>query len=158
MKSDPIIRTKKIDFYGKPATLTVYAGLRNIKGNHAPYFSLTGDVQVAGERDIAEGGSIHARILEHFPELKPLADLHLSDINGVPMHAEANGQYFADQGDIKALASHARISEEKARGIIERKDPVRLLVAESMARWKREAIEAISTFGLKVYGDTWAAK
>lgn len=40
------------------------------------------------------GGQCVRELMEAFPELAPLAALHLSDRNGVPMHAEANGLYF----------------------------------------------------------------
>lgn len=60
------------------------------KGNAKPYFSLTGDGM---DRGSEFGGCCHDDILKHWPDLQPLVDLHLSDIDGVPMHAEANGWY-----------------------------------------------------------------
>lgn len=78
-----------------PMTLIVEGGLHMIRGNHAPYFSLTYTAHRQGHRNQCEsGGAGHELILQLYPELQDLADLHLSDIDGVPMHAEANGFYW----------------------------------------------------------------
>lgn len=52
-------------------------------------------------------GCLHDQILAAAPELAPLVAVHLSDLNGVPMHAVANGWYF--------YSGNARAWEE-ARG------------------------------------------
>ena len=82
---------------------------------------------------------LHDLILEHCPELAPLADLHLSDINGVPMHAVENGWYWlkgaaGDQGSffsesinpeeepekcMQMLAKHLRISNAETQRLIQ---------------------------------------
>jgi hypothetical protein len=90
---DPILCGKGI---GDRETLSVYAGLHYHKGNHAPYFSITGavfDAKIHRGDTITRCGCLHDEILEHFPSLAALVALHLSDINGKPMHAEANGWY-----------------------------------------------------------------
>jgi hypothetical protein len=61
------------------------------------YFSVTGEIST--ERERAKGncqscGCIHEEVLNAFPQLAPLVALHLSDLDGVPMHAEANGFYW----------------------------------------------------------------
>jgi hypothetical protein len=63
-------------------TLKVEGGLHYIRGNHAPYFSLT-----------CENGADHQRILKAFPEFADIAALHLADIDGVPSHAASNAFY-----------------------------------------------------------------
>ena len=45
-------------------------------------------------RDISSGGADHDLILSVAPELAPIVTAHLSDTDGTPMHAEANGWYF----------------------------------------------------------------
>lgn len=60
-----------------------------------PYFSVTGTDRDLRYRDSMSSGAIHETILQVFPELAPIVALHLSDDNGVPMHAEANGWYWA---------------------------------------------------------------
>lgn len=50
-------------------------------------FSITGETKYSS-------GCIHELIIEHFPEFQPFVDLHLSNIQGVPMHAVDNGFYW----------------------------------------------------------------
>lgn len=45
-------------------------------------------------REPDSGGADTEAIARAFPKLKPIADLHLSDPDGVPLHAEANGWYW----------------------------------------------------------------
>jgi hypothetical protein len=45
-------------------------------------------------RRLTMGGCLHERILAACPELKPLVNLHLSDLEGVPIHAVENGFYW----------------------------------------------------------------
>jgi hypothetical protein len=120
--------------------MVIKGGLRFICGNSKPHFSLTCSVYRNG-RD--EGGAAdHERILRSRPHLKPLADLHLSDIDGVPMHAADNGWYWlagtvvggfgqrshGGSGDwgkpadecLRIFAQHVRISLQEAVDLRER--------------------------------------
>lgn len=97
MHGDPILRTKHYTDNGTRYRITVTGGLHYIQGNNLPYFSLTSSI----DRDARNGrwvddsgGANHDEILRHFPELADLAALHLSDIDGVPSSAEANGWYW----------------------------------------------------------------
>jgi hypothetical protein len=45
-------------------------------------------------REPVYGGADHETILRAAPELAPLVAAHLADLDGTPMHAEANGWYF----------------------------------------------------------------
>ena len=76
--------------------LRVEGGLRFLKGNSSPHFTLTGSVFRKGfDPDTAHMfGCLHDLILKRFPKFADLAALHLSDIDGQPMHAEANGWYW----------------------------------------------------------------
>lgn len=94
MSRDPVLgtfRARAREYRGN--SVTVKGGLHYLRGNPKPYFSLTCDIYDARGKDIG-GGANHELILSGLPHLKPLADLHLSDIDGVPMHAEANGWYW----------------------------------------------------------------
>lgn len=88
----------------------------------APYFSITGEIQWQAKNNRwmeGAGGCIHDEILQHFPQLQLLVDMHLSDENGVPMHAYENAAYWAGQTkyqkfDEMRLAKHLRISPKLA--------------------------------------------
>lgn len=91
MKSDPLLATITGPFHGRSkCRMNVRGGLHKL-GNQKPYFSLTADIMSGGH--YVGGGAMHEEILKHFPRFKMLAELHLSDIDGAPMHAEANGWY-----------------------------------------------------------------
>lgn len=98
----PILATRTPT--GKAYKVRAEGGLHYIKGNKLPYFSLT---QHAPDPAPESSGAALDEIIEHWPHLKPLADLHLSDIDGVPMHAEANGWYWL-AGAIKELSWHTQ--------------------------------------------------
>lgn len=136
MSRDPILReghfhTRKVQALG---------GLHFIRGNAKPYFSLT----MASWQKMPSGrlvedcfGAAHEDLVRWWPELKPLADLHLADIDGMPMHAVSNGWYWLEgaaggfgsqfhgsNGDktqdecLGILAKHLRIGHNEARGLV----------------------------------------
>jgi hypothetical protein len=138
-----------------------------------PYFSITGDIhsrESFSDSSFICGGCIHDEISSIRPDLKPFVDLHLSDLDGVPMHAEENGfywlakaagipqEYGPDQDEetcFKFFCNHCRISESEGREIVRRvafsscvSNKHRSLwneICESMKpRWKQEAQAAIS--------------
>jgi hypothetical protein len=65
-------------------------------------FSITGSTYEAGKPLIDKysisGGCIHDQINAAFPGFKQFIDLHLSDYDGVPMHAVANMHFHLHQG------------------------------------------------------------
>lgn len=56
------------------------------------YFRVTGEIGSTSNPPTC--GCIHEEILTAFPNLRPLVNLHLSTLDGIPMHAEANGWYW----------------------------------------------------------------
>lgn len=91
MQNDPVLAQHEgFGSKNKRLVFAVEGGLRYLKGNHAPYFSLTCS---GWDHGCEIGGCDHKRILKHFPRFADLAALHLSDIWGVPGYAEANGWY-----------------------------------------------------------------
>lgn len=87
----PILRTHQWMEDANRLRMKVQGGLHYIKGNKHPHFSLTADISHNGI--FTSCGCQHDEILKFFPDLADMAALHLSDINGVPMHAEFNGWY-----------------------------------------------------------------
>jgi hypothetical protein len=59
-------------------------------------FAITADIY--SDKYWLIGCCCHDEILEAFPEFKIFVDLHLSDADGVPMHAVANGYYHLKNG------------------------------------------------------------
>ena len=90
--SDPILR----QFVGNKRKVQAKGGLHYFRGNRKPYFSLTMASWEVHRSVWQEDtfGAAHEELVELWPELKPLADLHLSDIDGVPSHGCANGWYW----------------------------------------------------------------
>lgn len=146
MRSDPILASRNLpagtDGYRVPLVIFVEGGLHHMRGNHAPYFSLTYSQHRRGfPNQCYSGGAGHEHIEALFPgRFSDLAALHLSDIDGVPMHAEANGwyqlagalggageRYHAGNAEtygrprdpLAGFARHCRITEDEARAIVE---------------------------------------
>lgn len=102
--------------------IKVKAELVHRDGNSNAYFSITGEVERKAKNNrwvFETGGCIHQEIVEQFPRLQPLCDIHLSDENGVPMYAYENAGYWAGQTkyqqlDLVALAKHLRVDQQEA--------------------------------------------
>ncbi len=108
---------------GEKYLIDVRSELIHRDGNASPYFSIGGDIfRIAknGRKVWEAGGCIHEEIIKHFPQLQPLVDVHLSDEDGVPMHAYANAGYWAGhckiqpEKDTEMLAKHLRVSKDQA--------------------------------------------
>lgn len=186
MNNEPILASRVIKrSYNKwDSVFTVYGGLHYIKGNSAPYFSLTCWEHRKGFPSQDEGGGAdHESILKFFPRFADLAALHLSDIDGAPMHAIENGFYWlAGAGDgfgqryhggsgsdaktpdqcLRIFADQCRVSMEEARQILEtvskaenKKEALTSIMDAMRPRWKAEAEACIEKHGLRIYGDPW---
>lgn len=107
---------------GQKHRIKVIAELVHRDGNRNAYFSITGDVERQAKNNRWMpflSGCIHQEIIEHFPQLQPLVDIHLADEDGVPMHAYANAAYWAGQTkyqalDLDKLAKHLRVTKDQA--------------------------------------------
>jgi len=163
---DPILRP--IKHIGNKIDFTVYGGLNYIRGNKKPHFSIT----VAGkDNESWFGGCCHDLILQHYPELTDLVSLHLSDIDGLPIHAVKNGYYWLtaaqntnkyetgnNKDNIDIFARYVRISRFEVKKLMERirdkKDFINWIESQK-PRYKKEAEETITRHGLIVFGDHW---
>jgi len=178
MIREPILRDGRYVEGGFKFRIRVLGGLHRI-GAQDPYFTLTAQIdrQAKNNRWMDwGGGACHDTILAHYPDLADLAAMHLSTIDGSPMHAVANGWYWYKGGlylgekwlaaevrygqpvtlDEQAgvLASHARISEAEARDLIAQnlnKEDFERWIDEQRPRWKAEAEACITKHGLRVF-------
>lgn len=97
---EPVLAAKSLpigtDGYRVPLTIRVEGGLHYLRGNKSPYFSLTYTQHRKGfPNQCYSGGAGHETIRQHFGDrFNQLAALHLSYMDGEPMHAEANGWYW----------------------------------------------------------------
>lgn len=156
---------------GKQHWIKATATLQWLRGNAKPYFSLTAEGRDNGSEF---GGCCHEEILKHWPDLQPLVDLHLSDIDGVPMYAVENGFFHLggthwERPKFDVAARHFRITEAEARKLVDdlfgdsfshhggflskgaaAAAKVRLAewVEAQKPRWLEEANHAIDTFEL----------
>jgi hypothetical protein len=66
-------------------------------------------------------GCIHETILKYFPEFKIFIDLHLSNLDGLPMYFDANGFYYITQFlkrkdySLKTIQNHFRVDRNEAK-------------------------------------------
>jgi hypothetical protein len=112
------------------------------RGGCTPAFSVTGEEWLARKpgkfrREPDCVGCIHDIALECFPQLADVVALHLSDVEGVPMHGVANAWYWAagalggmgeryhggNQAYLRErprdiLAKHLRITEEQCNTLL----------------------------------------
>lgn len=153
-------------------------GLRYIKGNSQPYFSVTCTGWESGRESFA--GSCHDIILEQHPELVDIIALHCSAMDGSPMHAEANGWYWLAKAagipqrwepetppaECRTIfAKHCRITEERAQELVElvqigntpeiSRQAWQVACDAMRGRWLNEAWACIAKHGLVVSGDVW---
>lgn len=149
--------TKKIKLDDCPdglAKIVIDYGLKTI-GDQSPYFTVTADLYEPRPsglylKEPDAGGCLHQEVLLACPELKPLVDLHLSDIDGVPMYPKANPIYWFKNGGDKTteiLCKYLRATTEEIADIktVEELDA---FIDTLYPRWKEEAEAAIKQFNL----------
>lgn len=92
---EKITEWRPLPSWAPGAKIRATYGFTYLKGNRAPYFSITADIKEPGQsRDNWSGGCCHDSIVEAFPELAPLVQWHLTDQLGEPMHYIANAKYW----------------------------------------------------------------
>jgi hypothetical protein len=155
-----------------PLTFIEANGILHKIGNQKPYFSLTGRIVEDGRESVS--GAIHDEILKAFPLLDDLAALHLSDMDGKPMHSFENGKYWAgftkwENGNTKNLSKLWRISEKSAErlqydALNEQAQEIEVDTGEivleetllkefhdrQLRRWKQEADNVIKKYSLEI--------
>jgi hypothetical protein len=124
-------------------------GLDKLDGNRQAYWTATADVyephgtwsgraRYDNEREADMCGSTHGAILRAFPKLAPIVALHLSDPDGVPMYALANGRYHLANGDRQTAAKLWRCDIAELPEI----EDVESFIEAQRERWARESAHA----------------
>lgn len=129
-------------------------GLQKLDRNRQAYWTATASVYEArGKRSGRERlhrnpdldpdamGACHAEILRAFPKLALIVALHLSDPDGVPMHAVANGRYHLERNR-EAAAKLWRCAIEDLPDFAA---DTEAFVDAQRERWRRESETAWTT-------------
>jgi len=112
-------------------------------------FSITGNVYPAGkrgDRHMLHCGAIGDEIAKVFPELAIFNDLHLCNVNGVPMYAIANGIYHI-KNQPQHIKCHFNATDEEVEILKTAEDEqvlsYMLVNMGIVKRWKETANKAI---------------
>lgn len=109
-------------------------------------------------------GMVHDRILQAFPWLRPLIDLHLADARtGAPMYALDNGWYWLrghglDPNNIaisddsrRRAAQYLRTTPRMLEGIETKEDLARLIETTLAPAWEKQVDSTLALYGLSPY-------
>lgn len=141
----------------------VNIALRKFKGQ-APYFSVTGEAyRITGRQGrppMLASGCIHDYIQQVTSRFDDVIALHLSDIDGTPMHAVENGLYWLGQNkyqalDTEAAKRHFRCTDSEIIELLAaykhgKQAYVDYIDKHLRPRWQQEAQAVIDKYGLEV--------
>ena len=110
-------------------------------------------------------GMVHDRILQAFPWLRQLVDLHLADARtGAPMYALDNGWYWLREDDPndrynaiitdksrRRAAQYLRTTPCMLAGIETKEDLARLIETTLAPAWEKQVDSTLALYGLSPY-------
>lgn len=110
-------------------------------------------------------GMVHDRILQAFPWLRQLVDLHLADARtGAPMYALDNGWYWLREDDPndrynaiitdksrRRAAQYLRTTPRMLEDIETKEDLARLIETTLAPAWEKQVDSALALYGLSPY-------
>jgi hypothetical protein len=128
-------------------------GLHKLAGNAQAYWTATAEVfgphgTWSGEacwrngREPDNCGQCHAEILRAFPQFAPIVAMHLSDPDGTPMHALANGRHFLARDDRETAARIWRCAVEDLPATDANASTIAAFVDAQRQRWADESGQA----------------
>lgn len=137
--------------------------LTKFKGQ-APYFSVTGEAyRITGRQGrppMLASGCIHDYIQQVTSRFDDVIALHLSDIDGTPMHAVENGLYWLGQNkyqalDTEAAKRHFRCTDSEIIELLAaykhgKQAYIDYIDKHLRPRWQQEAQAVIDKYGLEV--------
>lgn len=132
-----------------------------VKVEAKEYFSITAlmgmkkkrydaPIIILGQKyEIYAGGCLHEEVAEAFPELEKFIPLHISNLDGVPMHVFEDAKYWAKDKSPNILAKHLRIDRERAEAICQADEEAAIFmivetILEMKPVWKQQAEEFLS--------------
>ena len=112
-----------------------------------------------------ESGMVHDHILQAFPWLRPLIDLHLVDVRtGEPMYALDNGWYWLREQEPDRITRHTITDKSRRRaaqylrttphmleGIKTREDLARLIETKLVPAWEKQVDSTLALYDLSPY-------
>ena len=111
-----------------------------------------------------ESGMVHDHILQAFPWLRPLIDLHLVDVRtGAPMYALDNGWYWLrghglDPNNIaisddsrRRAAQYLRTAPHMLESIDTKEDLARLIETKLAPAWEKQVDSTLALYDLSPY-------
>lgn len=162
--------TKKFPFYLDNKSLTVKISTDG--SSTGPYFSITANLtERLGERVYRSCGCLHDEILQFAPHFRKFVSLHLCDLNGVPMHAKANGFHWAakvagikmpygpDQpveDCFQKLQKHLRVSKREAEKIIDKITNTYLDTQAELSKQKEHSLTHIFSMSVQSAKDEFS--
>lgn len=110
-------------------------------------------------------GMVHGHILQAFPWLRPLIDLHLADARtGAPMYALDNGWYWLREDDPndrynaiitdksrRRAARYLRTTPRMLEAIGTKEDLARLIETTLAPAWEKQVDSTLALYGLPFY-------
>ena len=144
--------------YSKEENLYIQCVVDTSRG----YFSVTGTIGLGGrgkkfdptvimgrQRETVCCGCIHDEIVRIWPQLKPVVDMHLCDLNGYIMHFLENGLYVDNSVEYMKLQEYP-MAQQKIDYLKQlQKDNKELYVQESI-----KFVEEVREFLLNKANDT----
>lgn len=135
--------------YKTPGSIKIRVELNDECKNGHEDFAITAEINHPRVRGGLASGCLHEEILKAAPDLAPFVALHLSDWQGAPMYAVANGYFHMQEGKRDILISHLRCTPEEADKLMAeaRSQNEFAVMVEKMklpSRWKKEADAAIA--------------
>jgi len=152
--------TKKTVQMDENTQLTIEIRLDDECKNGFSEFAITWNIRETWHWRIA-WGCLHDDIAKYAPEYKTIIDLHLSDVDGVPMYAVENGMYHMAK-DAKVWLEYLRLehindADKKTLELIAKTNDKNMFYSRLLKNWVFEyrKTQAQAAIALLWYSSEW---